>query len=81
MTCRAVTDFILDYLSGALAPRVLDEFERHLRACRPCRDYLALYKATMQASRVACENEDGPAAAAGIPSELVAAILAARRGP
>lgn len=80
MTCRAVTDFILDYLSGSLPAEVLDEFERHLRACRACREYLALYQSTVKAGHVACENDDAPAAAAGVPHELVAAILAARRG-
>ena len=78
MTCREFADFILDYLAGNLDPGVRMVFERHLRRCPNCCEYLAQYQHTVGLARVAFDDERSPVAKDEIPEELVTAILAAR---
>jgi predicted anti-sigma-YlaC factor YlaD len=44
MNCREAIDVLVDYLDATLTPDVLAQLEAHLRACEPCRAYLATYK-------------------------------------
>lgn len=61
MTCRDAIERLADYLERTLAPAVLDELERHLIGCEPCRAYLATYRKTRalgaHAARVAMPDE------------------------
>lgn len=79
MTCRSVADFILDYLSGDLAADVLGEFERHVERCPACERYIAVYRTAVDLGRAAFDDEDASAEDAGVPRELIDAILASRR--
>ena len=79
MTCRDAADFMLDYLAGELPDAARETFERHLAQCRNCVQYLLQYRATIALERSAFDDDLEPAIAAGVPEELVAAILAARR--
>lgn len=78
MTCREVVDFLMDYLSGSLAPEERQEFERHLEACPPCVSYLKTYERTVALGKKACCKE-GDSIAEKVPEDLVKAILAAQR--
>jgi anti-sigma factor RsiW len=78
MTCREVADFLLDYSTGELPDATRQAFEHHLTLCLNCREYLALYLASVEFSRRAFENDDILAVPAGVPEDLVAAILSAR---
>jgi anti-sigma factor RsiW len=80
MTCREVADFLLDYSTGELPEVTRQAFERHLRRCANCREYLALYLASVELSRRAFEDENVLAIRAGVPDDLVAAIMSARHG-
>ena len=76
ITCRQVDQFLTDYLDGTL-PRVQRiRFERHLRFCRDCRDYIRTYQASIRLSRHALAEPPAPAEP---PADLVAAILDASR--
>ena len=75
MTCRELSDFVLDYVGGELPPPLREAFERHLDACGNCRLYLDSYRATVRASRHALGEE--PTALPPMPEDLVRAILAA----
>jgi anti-sigma factor RsiW len=77
ITCRHVTEFLMDYLADALAPSEKDAFEEHLAICAACRSYLHSYRETVRLGRLAFEQEDDPVPAA-VPEELVQAILRAR---
>ena len=79
MTCREAADFIGDYLSGELPGDTVTVFEDHLQRCPNCRAYLSTYRATLELGRQAFDDEDAPATYHGVPDELIAAILAARR--
>ncbi|MGE3276263.1 MAG: anti-sigma factor [Vicinamibacterales bacterium] len=78
MTCRELTDFILDYLGGDLPAAAREHFERHLTACTNCHEYLHQYEAAVAAGRRAftCAGDEIPDT---IPEDLVRAILAARK--
>lgn len=78
MTCRAFANFIADYLTGELDPSVRAEFDRHLTLCPNCERYLALYRATAYVTRQAFADADESAEAAGVPQDLIDAILASR---
>ncbi len=77
MTCRELVDFLIDYVEEQLPPGQRAAFERHLEVCPACRDYLHSYRLTIQISRTAMRDAPESAAAA-MPDELVAAILASR---
>ncbi len=46
MTCREAIDVLDDYLDSTLTAEGLAKLEAHLRACAPCRAYLATYERT-----------------------------------
>lgn len=48
MNCHEAIDALADYLDATLTPDVLARFEAHLRACAPCRAYLATYRRTAE---------------------------------
>ena len=76
MNCRECSEFLADYVAGELPPDQLAIFERHLKACRNCEEYMHQYRATIASARGA--YVDGPRHPP-IPEELIRAILAARR--
>lgn len=78
MTCREVADFLMAYLDGELPPPALAEFDQHLHRCENCRHYLARYKAATALGKRAFDDDNVTAAAAGVPEDLIHAILAAR---
>jgi len=78
MTCREMTDFIMDYLNGELSPQQEELFALHMEACPPCRAYLATYQKTLELDRDAFTTPDGPVPEE-VPEPLIDAILAARR--
>lgn len=76
MTCRECAEFLADYVGGELPPAELAVFERHLKACPNCDEYLRQYRKTIETARGAF---DEPPVHAPIPEALVRAILAARQ--
>jgi anti-sigma factor RsiW len=76
VTCRECADFLADYVAGDLPSDELAIFERHLKACANCEEYMRQYRTTILAGRVACMDPD---AAPDLPEELIRAILAARK--
>lgn len=80
MTCRELTDFLVDHVEGKLPTDVAAEFEDHLAECPSCRAYLANYSATIRLGRASASHPDeGPPPE--VPEELVEAVLEARRRP
>jgi predicted anti-sigma-YlaC factor YlaD len=77
MTCRELTEFLDDHFEGKLPKSVADEFEGHLSVCPECRTYLENYRLTTDLVRDSA-NRDAETLE-GVPDELVAAVLEARR--
>ena len=71
MTCRELTDFLNDYLDGALPESQRQAFDRHLAVCPTCVAYLDTYRQTIA---LAAASGDQPAHKP-IPEPLVKAIL------
>jgi anti-sigma factor RsiW len=68
----------MDFTNGELALSERATFERHMSVCPNCREYLALYIAAIELGRGAFADAQTSAATAGVPEELIAAIMAAR---
>ena len=73
LTCRELTEFLDDYVAGALKEGRRAVFEGHLAVCPDCRNYLASYRATVRLVKAARDT-----GIAGVPEGLVKAVLAAR---
>ena len=78
LKCREVVEFLDRYLTSELPESQRREFDWHLRLCGSCRAYLRTYRDTISLEKRTFAGEDA-GCDSGIPEELVAAILAARR--
>jgi anti-sigma factor RsiW len=77
ITCRELTDFLLQYLAGEIRGRRRAVFEAHLAACDGCHAYLRGYEEAVRLGRDAfCSDEPIPE---DLPEDLVHAVLAARK--
>ncbi len=76
MTCREVYGFLDEFLEGRLNISTRLAFGAHLLLCPPCRNYLATYRASIEAAR---RSERADARSDEIPEELIAAILSSRK--
>ena len=82
ITCREFEAFIVDYLEDGLSPSERRRFEMHLRVCRECREYIAAYRASMEAARQALGPDEVPVPLPEpVPEDLVAAVIASRETP
>jgi anti-sigma factor RsiW len=75
VTCRDFAEFLLDYVEHTLPADARQRFDQHLAICPDCVRYLAQYRDTIAAGRLA-EADELPA---DVPDSLVTAILHARR--
>jgi anti-sigma factor RsiW len=78
ITCREFVEFLDDYLSNALPPEGVADFEYHLSGCPPCVVYMKSYSDTARLGKRAIDPSDQPVEGA-VPEELVQAILSARQ--
>jgi anti-sigma factor RsiW len=78
MTCEELSEFLMDYLDGALTCEARAAFKQHLAVCPECRAYLSSYQATIELGRSALCGPTG-AFPEPPPRDLVAAVIASRR--
>jgi len=78
ITCKEFEDFMQCYLDDELADIKRTLFERHLRVCRECRDYLAAYQRTMEVNQAVFHHDNGPVSD-DVPENLIKAIIEARK--
>ena len=78
MSCREFEEFVQAYVDEELPVQQRRVFERHIRLCRECWDYLAAYRQTVELAR-SVTTPDEPPVARDIPEDLVKAILEARK--
>ena len=78
MTCQEFVAFLDDYLAGELAEEECARFNAHLADCPPCVAYMKTYRAAVEMGRAVLGRSD-ELVPAGVPEELVQAILATRR--
>lgn len=77
MTCREFVAFLDDYLGGVLPEEERARFNAHLAACASCVAYMKTYQAAVEMGRAVLRRSEEPVPA-GVPEELVRAILASR---
>ena len=77
ITCREFEDFIIAYFEGGLTNRQRRLFDIHLVVCRECREYLAAYKASMEAAKQGLYDEVQELPE-DVPEDLIAAVIASR---
>ncbi len=75
LTCRELSEFIADYVAGALGPQERSLFDEHLAECPDCRDYLRTYADTIRLAKDAYADDPVPPQ---VPEQLVRAILRSR---
>ncbi|MFM9996866.1 MAG: anti-sigma factor family protein [Phycisphaerales bacterium] len=78
ISCRELSEFLMDYVDGALPPDRQREFDRHLAVCPSCVVYLDSYKATIRLGKDAFAATDEPATRVA-PEGLVRAVREARK--
>jgi anti-sigma factor RsiW len=71
MTCQELVELVTEYLEGALPAREHQRFERHLRGCPWCTNYLEQMRITIR-TLGRLEEES-------LPPEAKEALLAAFR--
>jgi hypothetical protein len=59
-SCKEITDLIFGYLNDRLSPAVKRDFERHLRICPDCVNFLNTYKKTADVTRSISPEEIPP---------------------
>lgn len=76
ISCRALIEFLDDYVEERLPTLERERFEEHLAVCAACVRYLDGYRGTLRA--LALVAREAEVRTQEVPEELVAAILAAR---
>lgn len=76
LTCRELTEFLHEYVEGALAAGRRAVFEDHLRICTECEVYVDGYRRTVALGKDAAAPAES--ASPAVPQKLISAILAAR---
>ncbi len=78
ISCKEFENFIVDYIEGTLDNRRRRLFEFHIKLCTECREYLAAYKAGMEAARQGLADDESPVPDE-VPEDLVAAVIASQK--
>lgn len=73
ITCQQFNEFIFEYTEGNLSNKQLTLFERHMRICPMCRNFLRTYVASYKAGEIVTPYSDHENAAT-VPQELIDAI-------
>lgn len=77
ITCREFNDFIYDYVDGALLDTQITLFERHVRVCPMCGNFLRTYIASYKAKGEILPYDDLDVPDV-VPQGLIDAIFDAR---
>jgi anti-sigma factor RsiW len=78
-TCKALAEFLAEYLEDALAPAQRAVFELHMGRCPGCVDYVRSYEATIGLTQATLGTARSLASLPPMPDDLVRAILDARQ--
>ncbi len=79
ITCKECIEFLDDYIAGDVSPAALENFEKHLALCPPCRDFIESYRKTIEETRCACSEPDEQVGCDDVPPTLISAIIESRK--
>ena len=74
ITCREFNDFVVDYTEDLLTPKQKKLFERHMKVCPMCRNFLKTYVAAFKAGKATFPDSDRVVPAT-VPQDLLDAIV------
>ena len=74
ITCREFNDFIFDYTEGLLTEKQVMLFERHMRFCPMCRNFMKTYVATFKVGKAVFPYSD-EVVSDKVPDDLLEAII------
>jgi len=74
ITCREFNSFIFDYTEGLLSDKQLKLFERHMKVCPMCRNFLKTYIAGYKAGNTSFPYSDLDVPST-VPQDLLDAII------
>lgn len=75
MTCKEVLEFLMAYIDNELPADQREDFDRHLKVCPSCVNYMKSYRETVRLSResaMPAANEGG--GEASVPAEMIDAV-------
>ncbi|MEP3232925.1 MAG: zf-HC2 domain-containing protein [Hyphomicrobiales bacterium] len=78
INCEEFEAFIVDYLDGNLTKSQKSKFNLHLLFCNECRDYLRLYKTTIELSQAQADVPYSQMEMEEIPERFINAVLSSR---
>jgi anti-sigma factor RsiW len=78
ITCKEFEAFIVNYLDDSLPEPQKRKFDRHLRICRECREYLAAYESTIEIGQAVLGPADD-SIPEDVPEDLIQAVLNSRK--
>lgn len=80
ISCSEFEQFIDGYLDKSLNTKEITVFERHIKLCRECRDYLTAYQNSIILGKAAfAADSDNHQIPDEVPTELLHAILEAKQ--
>lgn len=79
ITCREFNEFIFDYTEGLLSDQQVALFERHMKLCPMCRNFMKTYVATFKAGKAFFPYDDNEVSSE-VPEGLLNAIRSVSDG-
>lgn len=73
ITCQEFNEFIFDYTEGQLTDAQVTLFERHMKVCPTCRNFMKTYQAAFKVGKVMFPYSDKKTPDE-VPSDLLDAI-------
>ena len=74
ITCREFNNFTFDYTEEKLTEKQVRLFDRHMKVCPMCRNFLKTYVATFKAGKAFFPYDDREVPGT-VPADLQAAII------
>ena len=78
ITCKEFDSFIQSYLDDELPDYKRTLFDRHMKICRECNEYMAAYKRTIELGNAVLNSDNDPVSE-DVPESLIKAILDVRK--
>lgn len=80
MTCRELTEVLVEHYEGNLDPDVREVMSRHREICPQCAGFLRTYEATIRLTEEAFRQDLPESARDSLDTQILAALTEARTG-
>ncbi len=80
MTCRELTELLVEYYDGSLDSDIQEVMDRHREICPQCEGFLRTYQATIRLTEGAFRQTLPDTAREALETQVLAALAAAETG-